>query len=285
MGWLLDPFTSGIGGRALAEVLILAVACGPLGVWVLLHRQAYAAESISHGMIPGLVLAALAGAPLLLGAAAGVLVAAVVIAVLARDPRISTDAGVAIGVTTLFGLGAILALSPDSPPRLESLLFGDLLGVRDSELVTSAILAVAAVAAAAIGRRTLAAAAFDPVAARALGARPDRARLLVLVLLAGITVIAVQALGSLLALALVVAPAAAALRLAGRLVTAQALAAGLAALAGVAGLLVSYHLEVAAGASVALCALGLFAVTLVAGGHDARARGGRLPAELLADAG
>ncbi len=285
MGWLLDPFTSGIGGRALAEVLILAVACGPLGVWVLLHRQAYAAESISHGMIPGLVLAALAGAPLALGAAGGVLVAAVVIAVLARDPRISTDAGVAIGVTTLFGLGAILALSPDSPPRLESLLFGDLLGVRDSELVTSAILAVAAVAAAAIGRRTLAAAAFDPVAARALGARPERARLLVLVLLAGITVIAVQALGSLLALALVVAPAAAALRLAGRLVTAQALAAGLAALAGVAGLLVSYHLEVAAGASVALCALALFALTLVTGGHDARARGGRLPAELLADAG
>src|SRR3712207_7884801 len=46
-----------------------------LGVWVLLYRQAFAAESLSHGMLPGLVLAALAGAPILLGAAGGVAVA------------------------------------------------------------------------------------------------------------------------------------------------------------------------------------------------------------------
>ena len=60
MDWLLDPFASPIVQRALAEVLILSVACGPLGVWVLLYRDAYAAESISHGMLPGLVVAALA---------------------------------------------------------------------------------------------------------------------------------------------------------------------------------------------------------------------------------
>ena len=62
--------------RALVEVLVLALACGPLGVWILLYRQSYAAESISHAMLPGLVIASLAGAPLLLGAAGGVLVAA-----------------------------------------------------------------------------------------------------------------------------------------------------------------------------------------------------------------
>ncbi len=134
MDWLLEPFQSGIGRRALAEVLLLGLACGPLGVWVLLYRQAYAAESISHGMLPGLVLAALAGAPLLLGAAGGVLVAAGLVALAQRDPRISPDTAVALGVTTLFGLGAVLALSPESPPRLEELLFGDLLGVTDPEL-------------------------------------------------------------------------------------------------------------------------------------------------------
>ena len=51
--------------RALAEVLLLAAACGPLGVWILLYRQSYAAESLSHAMLPGLVVAVLAGAPLL----------------------------------------------------------------------------------------------------------------------------------------------------------------------------------------------------------------------------
>ena len=72
--------SSGIMQRAFAEAIVLGIACGPLGVWVLLLRRAYAAESISHAMLPGLVLAALAGAPLVLGAAGGVLVAAAGIA-------------------------------------------------------------------------------------------------------------------------------------------------------------------------------------------------------------
>ena len=57
LDWLLDPFSGALMQRALAEVLIVAVACGPLGVWVLLYRQSYAAESISHAMLPGLVVA------------------------------------------------------------------------------------------------------------------------------------------------------------------------------------------------------------------------------------
>src|SRR3954453_17538451 len=109
---LSDPITR----RALLEVLILALALGPLGVWVLLHRQAYAAESLSHGLLPGLVLAALAGAPLVRGAAGGALVAAGTIALAARDERIGADLGVAVAVTALFGLGAMLALSPGAAP-------------------------------------------------------------------------------------------------------------------------------------------------------------------------
>ena len=66
--------------------------CGALGFWVVTERLAYSAESLSHGLLPGLVLAALAGAPLLLGAAGGALVAAALIAFAARDARIGPDA-------------------------------------------------------------------------------------------------------------------------------------------------------------------------------------------------
>ena len=124
--WLLAPFSEPLTRRALAEVLVLALACGPLGAWILLYRQSYAAESISHGMLPGLVLAALGGAPLVAGAAGGVVVAAGAIALAGRDERLGGDAGVAVAVSALFGLGALLALSPAAPPRLQELLFGDL---------------------------------------------------------------------------------------------------------------------------------------------------------------
>jgi ABC-type Mn2+/Zn2+ transport system permease subunit len=257
VSWLTDPLGSPIVVRALAEVLILSVACGPLGVWILLYRDAYAAESLSHGMLPGLVLAALAGIPLLFGAFGGVLVAAAGIALVARDPRLSADVGVAVCVSALLGLGGMLALSPDAPPRLQELLFGDLLGVTGGDLAVAGALAGGVALALLAGHRSLALVGFDRGSAAALGARPGRWELVLLLVLGLATVAAVQGLGNLLLVALVLAPAAAALRLADRLPAVLALAAALAALAGVAGLLVSYHLSVAAGASVALCAAAL----------------------------
>jgi ABC-type Mn2+/Zn2+ transport system permease subunit len=270
MDWLTEPLGDAIVQRALAETVILGLACGPLGVWVLLYRRSYAAESLSHAMLPGLVVAALIGAPLVFGALGGVLAAAVLIALAARDERLGGDVGVAAAITVLFGLGALLALSPDSPPRLEELLFGDLLGVTTRDLMEAAVLAGGVALALAATHRPLTVSGFDPLAAPSLGARPARTELLLLALLGVCTVAAVRGLGNLLVVALILAPGAAALRVSGRLAAALALAAVAAAGAGLAGLLVSYHLHVAAGASVALCAVGLFMLALAA---PARAAG------------
>jgi ABC-type Mn2+/Zn2+ transport system permease subunit len=271
LGWLTDPFASPLAQRALLEVLILSLACGPLGVWVLLYRDAYAAESMSHGMLPGLVVAALTGAPLVLGATVGVLVAAAGIALVARDERLGGDTGVAVVVSALLGLGAMLALSPETPPRLQELLFGDLLGVGASDLVVAGALSLGVVGALVAGHRSLALVGFDRGSARALGAGPLRWELALLAVLGLTTVAAVQGLGNLLLVALILAPGTAALSLVRRLPLALLLACGLAALSGVAGLIASFHLGIAAGASVALCAV---AVALAAWTIDARPRRG-----------
>src|SRR3954447_460842 len=263
MGWLLDPFSSPIVQGALAELLILSLACGPLGVWVLLYGNAYAAESLSHGMLPGLVVAAIVAAPLVLGAAGGVLLAAAGIALVARDDRLSADVGVAICVSTLFGLGAMLALSPQSPPRLEELLFGDLLGVGGGDLALAGGLTAGIVLALAAGHRSLALVGFDRGSATGLGARPVRWELALLVILGVTTVAAVQGLGNLLLVALVLAPGAAALNLATRLPYVLVTAAALAVLAGIAGLVLSYELEIATGASIALCAIATSSIGLL----------------------
>ena len=255
--------SSGIMQRAFLEAIVLGLACGPLGVWILLLRRSYAAESLSHAMLPGLVIAALAGVPLLFGAAAGVLVAAGGIALVARDARAGGDIGVAVVVSGLFGLGGILALSPETPPRLGELLFGDLLGLTNGDLVAAAALSAGVLIALAVGYRALAATAFARGSAQALGLRPARADLALLAVLAVTTVAAVQGLGNLLLVALILAPAAAALNLATRLPATLALAAALAVLAGIAGLVVSYHFELAAGASVALCAVALSSLALL----------------------
>jgi len=255
--------SSGIMQRAFVEAIVLGIACGPLGVWILLLRRAYAAESLSHAMLPGLVIAALVGVPLIVGAAGGVLIAAGGIALVARDARAGGDVGVAVVVSGLFGLGGILALSPETPPRLGELLFGDLLGLTNGDLVAAAVLSLGVLVALAVAYRALAATAFARGSAQALGIRPARADLALLALLAVTTVAAVQGLGNLLLVALVLAPSAAALNLARRLPAVLALAAGLAAIAGIAGLVISYEFEIAAGASVALCAVMLSSLALL----------------------
>ena len=214
----------------------------------MVERLSYAAESLSHGLLPGLVLAALAGAPLLLGAVGGVAVAAVLIGVAARDPRIGPEAATGVVVTGLVGLGALLALTPDSPQRLEELLFGDPLGVSDSDLVAAGLLAAAGGLALFVLHRPLAATAFDGEGAAALGLRPRLMRLVLLGLVAAAVAVAVQGLGALLSLALLVAPALAVRRRARSAGRAIAGGAAVGAAGGVVGIYVSHHADMAAGA-------------------------------------
>ncbi|MDX6581494.1 MAG: hypothetical protein QOI10_678 [Solirubrobacterales bacterium] len=259
---LLDPFRDGIGQRALLEVLILSAVCGPLGVWIVLYRQSYAAESISHAALPGLVLASVTAIPLGVGAAAGLAVASICVAAATRIRSISADVAVAVTVTALFGLGTLLALSPSVPPRLGELLFGDPLSVSGSDLAASAALAALVVIALAILHRPLTLVGFDPQTAPSLGARPAGVETALLLLLALTILVAIQALGNLLVVAILISPAATALRAGRGLRSALALSAGIAAACGIAGLYASYYLDTAAGASIALAMVVAFALTL-----------------------
>jgi ABC-type Mn2+/Zn2+ transport system permease subunit len=243
---------SGIELRAMLELVLAGGFCGALGFWVVSERLTYGAESLSHGLLPGLVLAGLAGAPLLLGAVGGALVAAAAIALAVRDPRVGPDTGTAVAVTGLVGLGSLLALAPDAPQRLEELLFGDPLGVTEGDLAAAAVLALAGAGALLALRRPLAAGSFDAEGAAALGLRPALVRLALLVLLAAAIAVGVQALGALLVLAVLVAPPVA-VRGHVRSPSAAMLAgAGVAAFAGVAGIQLSAVAGTAAGGSVAL---------------------------------
>jgi ABC-type Mn2+/Zn2+ transport system permease subunit len=264
VNFLLDPWRSGIGRNALLEVILLGAFCGAFAYWVVSERLAYATESLSHGLLPGLVIAALAGFPLLLGAAGGALVAAVLIALAARDPRIGPESGTAVAVSGLLGVGALLALSPSAPPRLADLLFGDPLGVATSDLIAAGALLAIGGGALVLLHRPLTALAFDEAGSRALGLRPALLRAALLGLLAAAVTVAVQGLGNLLVLATLVAPAVAVRGHASTPARAMIAGGAAAALAGVAGIYASFHAGAAAGACVALalCLLALAGAAL-----------------------
>jgi ABC-type Mn2+/Zn2+ transport system permease subunit len=249
---MIEPLQEAFMQRALAEIALIGLASGALGCWVVLYEFSYAAESLAHSIFPGLVIATLAGIPLLLGAAPAIAIAALAIALAGRVPGVSRDVAVAVVVTTMFGLGVLLALSPDSPPGIESLLFGDILGPSDADLLSAAGLAVLVAVALVLLHGRLLATGFDRAAARSFGLAPAAVDAALLLLLSAAIVVAVQGLGNLLVVAVFVGPAAAARRLTDRIVPMFAIATAIALLAGIAGLYLSYYVGTAGGASVAL---------------------------------
>ena len=262
-GTLTGPLGDPLTRRAMLEVCLIGITSGAVGCWTVLYGLSYSSESLSHSLLPGLVVATLAGAPLLLGGAAGIVVAALAIALVARVPAITNDTAVAIVVTTMFGLGALLALSPSSPPGIQDLLFGDILGVSNGDLLFAAGAAVAALGALRLLHGQLLAVGFDRDGARAIGASPALAETALLILIALAVLIGVQGLGNLLVVAVLVGPAATARLICTRLLPMMGVAAGVAILGGAIGLYVSYYAGTAAGASVAGALVALFLLTAI----------------------
>jgi ABC-type Mn2+/Zn2+ transport system permease subunit len=261
---MLEPLHDEFIRRAIAEMTLIGIGGGALGCWVVLYRLAYAAESLAHSIFPGLVLAAIAGAPLLLGGAPAIVVAALAIAILARVPGLSREVAVGVVVTTMFGLGVLLALSPQSPPGVQELLFGDVLGPSNGDIAAAAALALLVAVSLLLLHGRLLAGGFDRAAARSLGAKPAGTEAVLLVLLALAIVVAVQGLGNLLVVAVFVGPAATARQLTERIGPMIAIAIATAVLAGLAGLYLSYYAGTAGGASVALAIVALYLLSLPA---------------------
>ncbi len=267
---LIAPWEQGIDRRALLEVILLGLTGGTLGCWIIFYNLSYSTESLAHALLPGLVLAALAGIPIIVGGAVGLAVAALAIALAARTPAVGRDTAVAVVVTGLLGLGALLALAPDTPAGLGSLLFGDVLGVSDTDLALAGGLAIAVLMALALLHGRLLLVGFDRLNAAALGVRPGVVDFALLLLVAAALLVAVQGLGNLLVVAVLVGPAACARAVTRRMSTMMAVAAGVAVAAGCGGLYLSYYAETAAGASIAAVIVGAYVVALGVGAAGRR---------------
>ena len=253
-----DPWSEPIVQRAGLDVALLGIATGALGCWIVLYQLSYGAESLSHALLPGLVIAALAGFPLLLGGAAGLAVAVIAIALAQRIEGIDADSAVAVAITSLVGVGALLALSASSPPGIGEILFGDVLGVSDGDLLASGTLAVGVLIALRLLHGQLLVVGFDRASAPALGGRPLVTELALLALLAATIVVAVQALGTLLVVALLVGPASIGRLLSHRVPTMMGVAMMAGIAGGAGGLYLSYYAGTAGGASIAATIVGIY---------------------------
>jgi ABC-type Zn uptake system ZnuABC Zn-binding protein ZnuA/ABC-type Mn2+/Zn2+ transport system permease subunit len=260
---VFDVFSLPFVQHGLLQVLLLAVAGGLLGTWIVLRGLAFFAHAVAAASFPGLVLAGGLGFAAPLGAfAVGGAFAATVGQISARDQRTGYDSATALVLVAALAAGVILASDVfHSGSQVDSLLFGSLLVIDTGDQVLAAVTAVLAVIATwALGPRWLAT-GFDAPAARAIGVRSTRTDLLLLALVALAAVSALAAVGALLAGALLVIPAATTRLWTDRLRTWQIASVAVAAAEGVIGLWLSVELNAPPGATIAVLAASVFALT------------------------
>lgn len=257
MSWLTDPFSTEFMQRALLGGSLVAVICAVVGVWVVLRGMAFLGEAMAHGMLPGVAVATLIGAPILAGAALSALAMSAGVGLLRRRGRLSHDTSIGLLFVGMLALGVIvISHSGSFATDATAVLFGDVLAISWADVATLAAALVTTLVVATVFHRAFVALAFDERVARVLGLRPALAQVMLIGLVTIAVVASYQAVGSLLVVGLLLAPAVAAGRWTRRIVPMMLLGAVLGPVAVAAGLLLSWHTGTAAGASIAAAAIG-----------------------------
>jgi len=259
---LLVPFAYDYMRRALMISTLVGAVSGLLSCYVVLKGWSLMGDALSHAIVPGVVLAWIAGIPFAIGAFASGMLAAVVMAALRGRTPLKEDTIIGVVFTGFFGAGLFLLSVFPSDVRLKTIIFGNVLGIADEDIVQMAIIAVVVVAALAVWGRDLMLSLFDPVHLKAIGGSPDMMRLLLLVLLAATAVAGLQAVGAVLVIGMLVTPGATAYLLTDRFGTMAAIASALGAATGLVGAYVSYFLDGSTGGTIVALQAGVFVVVL-----------------------
>ncbi len=253
--WVMTPLTYSFMQRGMLAAVMVGVLCAILGCYVVLRSMAFLGDAMAHAVLPGVAIAYLWGGNLLFGALAAAVVVALGIGLLSRRGAIKEDTAIGILFTAALALGiALISSIRTYAVDLSHILFGNVLGVSESDLWITAGLGLAVLVTTLLAYKPFLLISFDPVLAATLRVPVEFFRSLMLVLLAFTIVISIQSVGVGLVAAMLVTPGATAYLLTRRLPTMMVLSALVGAFASIVGLYVSYYLNIASGAAIVLTA-------------------------------
>ncbi|MEI6848550.1 MAG: metal ABC transporter permease [bacterium] len=260
---LLAPLGYDFFVRALIASALVGVACAIVGSFVVLKGMSFIGDAVSHAAFPGIVIAYLVGAPIILGGAIAAIGTALGIGAITRRSGLRSDAIIGVLFAGMFALGvAIFSSIPNYVGDLFHFLFGDVLGISVGDLAALTLLVFGLLLVLRLLWKELLFSTFDPLGAGAAGLPVRRLDDLLLILIAVTIVISLQAVGIVLVVAMITTPAATAQLLVKRFTAMIQVAAIIGVSSAVVGLYVSYSLDIASGAAIVILETLLFLIAL-----------------------
>lgn len=259
---LLEPFRYDFMLQALGVGALVAAVGAVLSCFLVLRGWSLMGDAISHAVLPGIVLAYIAGIPLAIGAFAAGLFCAVSTGWIKTNSRIKEDTVMGVVFTGMFAVGLVLFSKTPSDLHLDHILFGNILGITTAQIRETAVLSALVLGAILVLRRDLMLVCFDPSHARALG-RPVKALTYLLLVLLSLSIVAsMKAVGLVLVIAMLITPGATAFLLTRRFDRMLAVAATIAVVSSQVGIYVSFFADASPSACIVLFQALVFVVVL-----------------------
>lgn len=249
--------------RAMLAGVGVAMIAGPLGCIVVWRRLAYFGDTLSHAALLGVALALLFEVDMTLAVFVISALVALILTYLRRRDVLSADSLLGLLSHSALALGlVVLAFMSWVRVDLMGFLFGDILAVSTMDIAIILAVGVVVLAVLAMIWRPLLAATVSAAIAEAEGAKPERANLIFMLLMAVTIAIAMKIVGVLLITALLIIPAAAARRFANGPEMMAVIASLIGIISVVGGLFGSLEWDTPSGPSIVVAALACFLVSL-----------------------
>ncbi|MGI9356043.1 MAG: metal ABC transporter permease [Rhizobiaceae bacterium] len=194
--------------NAFLIALLVAPPAALLSCYLVLKGWALMGDAVSHAILPGVVVAYLAGIPLIIGAFIAGMGCALLTGYLSANSRVKQDTVMGVVFSGMFAIGLILFVAFPSDAHLDHILFGNMLGVGRADLWTAGSISFVVCTVLVLKWKDFLLHSFDPAQAQASGLRTGWLHYGLLAILSLTIVATLSSVGLILAVGLLVTPGA-----------------------------------------------------------------------------
>jgi len=248
---------------ALLTAVMVGIMSGIIGSFIILRGMSLMGDAISHAVLPGVAVAYMLGINILIGASIFGVLAALLIGFVASRSKIKTDTSIGVVFSAFYALGFILISMAESSTNLHHILFGNILAVNDSDIMTTAVVLGIVILFVVIFYKELLVTSFDETYAKTYGLKVQVIHYALMLVLTLVTVSALQTVGIILVVAMLITPAATAFLWTDKLEVMLILSAIMGVISSITGLYFSYTFNWASGPAIVIVAALLFAFSFI----------------------
>lgn len=261
--WFTTPLQHEFMVKAILMSALVGLVCATLSCYMTLKGWALMGDAVSHAVMPGVVIAYVLNIPFAVGAFIFGVGSVAAIGFIKAQTRIKEDTVIGIVFTGFFALGLVLVSKTPSSVDLTHILFGNVLGISDFDIVQTGIISVITLITIAILRKDLLLFCFDSTHARSIGLNTGLLYYILLSLLSLTAVAGLQTVGIILVVAMLVTPGATAYLLSDRFDHIMLIAIASGVFSSVMGTYLSYHIDASTGGCIVVLQTLLFLMAMI----------------------